>query len=559
MLMLVLLFTLVAAFCWFSTKKPAGYPPGPTKWPILGYGLFIEKGKPHRTWEFLQRKYGSVVGIFVGSDPLVIVNGWEAGNEALANPDLLGRPELFSNEDLYGKHLGIMFSNGEFWKTQRRFTLHHLRNLGVGKSVHHDIILEEVRELIQHLNKKNGPFEIQPELAVTGVTVLWAVLAGVRLRHDDPKLYELVQLLDTAFRTSQIAGGLLNTFPFLRKICPEFVGYTPQLKAFTEVKNYVEKAIEDHKKDLDQSDLNNFIDLYLNELKKTDLHSSFSARLVKTSAFLTEVMRFRCVAPVTVPHTCTNDTILQVRLRFKYGFDFNNSLYLKAAGGLLNIFPFLRKIFPDFLGYTPQLKALTDVKNYVEKAIEDHKKDLDQSDLNNFIDLYLNELKKTDLHSSFSESQLTAVCNDLFTAGSETSSSVVGFCVLFLCLHPDWQAAVQKELDQHLKDTGRDLPTIEDRNKLVKTSAFLTEVMRFRCVAPVTVPHTCTNDTILQGHRIPKNATLFVNLRSIMMDESYWGDPFVFRPDRFIADDGTIFAFSFVASFTTPHRGGNIR
>ncbi|XP_018020169.1 cytochrome P450 2D14-like [Hyalella azteca] len=64
--------------------------------------------------------------------------------------------------------------------------------------------------------------------------------------------------------------------------------------------------------------------------------------------------------------------------------------------------------------------------------------------------------------------------------------------------------------------------------------------MRFRCTDPLTVPHTCTNDTMLQGHRIPKNATLCVNLRSIMMDESYWGDPFVFRPDRFIADDGTL-------------------
>ena len=54
-----------------------------------------------------------------------------------------------------------MFSTGEFWKTQRRFTLHHFRNLGFGKRTHQDLILEEVDELIKAITAQEGPFDIQ--------------------------------------------------------------------------------------------------------------------------------------------------------------------------------------------------------------------------------------------------------------------------------------------------------------------------------------------------------------------------------------------------------------
>ena len=31
-----------------------------------------------------------------------------------------------------------------------------------------------------------------------------------------------------------------------------------------------------------------------------------------------------------------------------------------------------------------------------------------------------------------------------------------------------------------------------------------------------------------------------VNLKSVLMDKEYWGDPEVFRPDRFIKEDGSL-------------------
>lgn len=71
------------------------------------------------------------------------------------------------------------------------------------------------------------------------------------------------------------------------------------------------------------------------------------------------------------------------------------------------------------------------------------------------------------------------------------------------------------------------------------TDATLSEVFRFRGAAPVTVPHKAMRDTILQGHRIPADTMLLVNLYTIQMDPEYWGDPETFRPERFLNPDGS--------------------
>ena len=61
------------------------------------------------------------------------------------------------------------------------------------------------------------------------------------------------------------------------------------------------------------------------------------------------------------------------------------------------------------------------------------------------------------------ESQLLAICMDMFMAGSETTTKSLGFCFLNLLLYPDVQRRAQVEIDTVV---GRDrLPTLNDRPK----------------------------------------------------------------------------------------------
>jgi hypothetical protein len=60
-------------------------------------------------------------------------------------------------------------------------------------------------------------------------------------------------------------------------------------------------------------------------------------------------------------------------------------------------------------------------------------------------------------------------CQDMFVAGADTTNNTLGFCLLYMVLHPHVQSAAQQELDSVL---GRDRrPSIEDKHRLVSTRA----------------------------------------------------------------------------------------
>ena len=75
-------------------------------------------------------------------------------------------------------------------------------------------------------------------------------------------------------------------------------------------------------------------------------------------------------------------------------------------------------------------------------------------------------------------------------------------------------------------------------HRLPYLNATLSEVMRISNVGPTTIPHRATVDTTFMGYEIKTNYMLLPNLMSVHLDEKHWGDPEVFRPERFIDENG---------------------
>lgn len=100
------------------------------------------------------------------------------------------------------------------------------------------------------------------------------------------------------------------------------------------------------------------------------------------------------------------------------------------------------------------------------------------------------------------------------------------------------QDNVRAELDRTIGPNR--LPCLDDRNRLPYTEAVICEIQRIANVAPVGIVHRCTADVMLGKYAIPKNTMALVSLYSLHMDADYWGDPHVFRPERFLDDSGQL-------------------
>ncbi|KAH9976262.1 cytochrome P450 [Lactifluus volemus] len=107
-----------------------------------------------------------------------------------------------------------------------------------------------------------------------------------------------------------------------------------------------------------------------------------------------------------------------------------------------------------------------------------------------------------------------------------------------MLLYPDMIRRAQRELDVI---TGRErLPTFEDRSRLSFVDAMCREILRWRPVVPLGVPHASTKDDVYDGYFIPKGAIVIGNTWAIMHDPTLYPEPDIFKPERFLGPDGTL-------------------
>ncbi|XP_017159082.1 cytochrome P450 2K4-like [Poecilia reticulata] len=110
--------------------------------------------RPYKTLCELSKKYGSVFTVYFGPKKVVVLAGYRTVREAL-----VGYADEFGEREILFTLYGILFSNGETWKEMRRFAINTLKDLGMGKRVAEEKILEECGHLTKVLESYKGkPF-----------------------------------------------------------------------------------------------------------------------------------------------------------------------------------------------------------------------------------------------------------------------------------------------------------------------------------------------------------------------------------------------------------------
>nr|CAD7432631.1 unnamed protein product [Timema monikensis] len=239
------------------------------------------------------------------------------------------------------------------------------------------------------------------------------------------------------------------------------------------------------------------------------------------------------------------DRLLELMGRRMRAFD--------LLGGTLSRYPWLRHILPNHTGYSLLLEINTGLKNIIMEMIDEHRVLYDPENKRDLVDAFLCEIEnRTGEKSTFTEDQLMMVCMDLFIGGSQTTSNTLDFAFLAMILHPDVQRQVHTEIDAVI---GHDRPpALNDQRRMVYTEAVLMEVQRLYHVVPLGGPRRVLRDTTLHNYHIPQNTVVVYSLWSVHMDPEHWGDPHVFRPERFLDDDGGLVTSDWLFPFALGRR-----
>ncbi|KAJ7810244.1 cytochrome P450 [Mycena olivaceomarginata] len=111
------------------------------------------------------------------------------------------------------------------------------------------------------------------------------------------------------------------------------------------------------------------------------------------------------------------------------------------------------------------------------------------------------------------------VAATLYAAGAETylhslhdfrTSGQMAWFMMAMILYPEAQKKAQEELDTVV---GRNrMPVFQDYEHLPYIRALVKEIMRWRGVAPLSVPHRLAQDDYYEGHFLPKDTICIVNV-----------------------------------------------
>ncbi|XP_033743127.1 cytochrome P450 2H1-like [Pecten maximus] len=264
------LFVVVTALILAWIKQSRYLPPGPGGIPGLsGLKIMTSDKIPMRTFRKLRRTYGDVFSIRVGTQLLVVLNGYDVIKDALVKraDEFSDRPILFINSILT-KGRGLLASSGEHWKQTRTFSLTALREFGFGKKSLEAKVKEEVDVFLDVIGQHNGePFDINALVHSSVANVICSIVFGRRFDHDDKDFKWLLSNVDPG-----PAGptSIVNTFPVLRFLPGDPFGIKTFLRKLLQLRGYFRTSVEKHKMAFDPNSPQDLIDAFIKEKSKHD-------------------------------------------------------------------------------------------------------------------------------------------------------------------------------------------------------------------------------------------------------------------------------------------------
>ncbi|XP_033881879.1 cytochrome P450 2C8-like [Acipenser ruthenus] len=252
-----------------DSGKKYNLPPGPSPLPVIGNLHQLDIKCLFQCFAKLSERYGPVMTVYLGSQRMVVLNGFEAVWEALQDhaDEFSGRAHIPIMERLTEGY-GLLVSNGERWRQLRRFSLTTLRNYGMGKRSIEEWIQEEARNLVEEFRKNVGsPCDPTFFLSRAVSNVICSMVFGERFEYQDKNFIRLLGLINSTFRLiTSPWTQIYNTFPRVLSCLPG--PHNRVLENVKELKAFIAEMIERHKQELKPDSPRDYIDSFLVKIQE---------------------------------------------------------------------------------------------------------------------------------------------------------------------------------------------------------------------------------------------------------------------------------------------------
>ncbi|EDX17716.1 probable cytochrome P450 311a1 [Drosophila simulans] len=152
---------------------------------------------------------------------------------------------------------------------------------------------------------------------------------------------------------------------------------------------------------------------------------------------------------------------------------------------------------------------------------------------------------------SLSRREIRDEINTFVFAGVDTTTASMSFVLYALAKFPETQTRLREELQDVALDETMDLDVL---NGLPYLEALIKEVLRLYTIVPTTGRQT-TQSTEIGGRTYCAGVTLWINMYGLAHDKEYYPDPYAFKPERWLPEDGAYAppAFSYIPFSGGPH------
>ncbi|TSK22728.1 Steroid 17-alpha-hydroxylase/17,20 lyase [Bagarius yarrelli] len=282
--------------------------PSLPSFPIIGSLLSLRSDcAPHIFFQQLQKKYGDIYSLMMGSHKVIIVNNHHYAKEVLLRKGKVfaGRPRTVTTDILTRDGKDIAFADySATWKFHRKLVHGALGMFGEGTASIEKIICSEASSMCEILtNLQSSAIDLAPELTRAVTNVVCTLCFSSSYSRGDPEFEAMLQysqgIVDTVAKDS-----LVDIFPWLQffpnkdlRILQRCVSIRDQL---------LQKKYDEHKADFSNNIQRDLLDALLRAK-----HSSENNNTITQDVGLTDDHLLMTVGDIFGAGVETTTTVLK--------------------------------------------------------------------------------------------------------------------------------------------------------------------------------------------------------------------------------------------------------